>query len=175
MRTLHLITTLLFIAFGSIDTVAQSPFSTQSHIFHLGFGFGDKDEFPANATPSLGISYEQGAIDNLGIGNLGLGGLLGVKYFYGDDLSSNLTRMLVAGKATYHFNFVNSYKFDFYLGALGGMYFWLTDATEISNSKTDFDFGAYAGIRYFFSDRFGVYLEAGYGLGFLNGGVAVNF
>lgn len=173
MRTVTLSVVFVFVL--SVMASAQSPFSTQSHVIHFGVGFGEKDEFAADATPFVGLSYEQGLVDDLGIGNLAVGGLVGAKYFYGNNLDNNLTRMLVAGKVTYHFNFVNSYNFDFYVGGLGGLFFWLSNPEEISNAKTDFDFGAFAGIHYFFSDRFGIYCEAGYGLGFINGGLAINF
>ena len=165
----------LFIGFSGFSQ--GSPFTSSSNVVHIGLGLGDPDTYaPSGATPFIGVSYDRGIIDDLGIGNLGVGGMVGVKHFWDDNLDGNWQRILIAGRGTYHFNFVNSYNFDFYVGGMLGFFLW-SGETEIigENTNVNSSFGAFAGIHYYFSENFGIYGEAGYGLGFLNGGIAFNF
>lgn len=74
----------------------------------------------------------------------------------------------LGARASYHFK--GSYRFDPYIGIVGG--FTLTSlSSTVSNSQGSYYthsfypgmlLGAYAGARIYFSDQFGMWVEAGY-------------
>lgn len=158
---------------------AQTPFSTESHVIHGGlgiggYGIGTGFLTGVSSTPILSVTYDQGIIDDLGIGNLGVGGGLGLKYYNFKNSDVSLTRMFIGARGTYHFDFVNSENFDFYAGAMIGVDFYTSNVDGFEGNSRLFG-GPLAGINYWFKPGFGVYAEAGYALGILNGGVAFNF
>ena len=168
--------------FGATATSlsAQSPFTKESHVIHLGLGLGGYSFSGYSSTPVFSVAYDQGIIDDLGIGNLGIGGAIGVKHYTYkpsfSDTKYSYNRIFIGARAHYHFHFVNSDNFDFYAGVMAGAFFWTGD-TDFGGLgySTSVSPGAFAGINYFFNDTFGVYAEAGYGLGLLNGGLSINF
>jgi hypothetical protein len=171
-------TVLFYLLFSSTTSFSQgSPFNSLSTIVQAGIGLGDPDTYVANgATPFIGAALDKGIMDDLGFGNLGVGGIVGVKHFWDDQINGNWQRFLLAGRVTYHFHFVNSYNLDFYIGGMAGIYVWGRKAEVIGeNNQATASYGAFAGVRYFLNNSFGVYAEAGYGLGFLNAGVAYSF
>lgn len=158
---------------------AQTPFSTDSHVVHAGFGLGGYGYSTGfglgiSSTPIISVTYDQGIIDDLGIGNLGIGGGMGVKFYSVDNTDFDFTRVFIGARGTYHFDFVNSETFDFYAGVMIGASFYTNDNSNFENG-TDIFAGPLAGINYWFKPNIGVYAEAGYGLGILNGGIAFNF
>jgi len=157
---------------------AQTPFSTDSHVLHGGFGLGGYGIGFGNgisSTPILTVTYDQGIVDDLGIGNLGIGGGFGIKYYNFDNIDASLTRMFVGARGTYHFDFVNSETFDFYAGVMIGADFYTSNIDGFEPSSSGLFGGPLAGINYWFKPNIGVYAEAGYALGILNGGIAFNF
>ena len=161
-----------------IESQAQTPFSKESHVLHGGFGLGgwtdDVDGFGVNSSPIISVSYDQGLIDNLGIGNLGIGGAFGIKRYEFDNSDGSWSRAFLGARGTYHFDFVNSDKLDFYAGVNAGFLFH-TNSTDNVESEVIPYVGPIAGINYWLTSFFGLYAEAGYGLGYINGGVALNF
>jgi len=109
---------------------------------------------------------------------LSVGGYFGIAR-YKWELWGDWTRLNIAfgGRAAWHFNFVPN--LDTYAGlALGYIIYsyggdwgtYLPPATGI------FDYGAFAGVRYFFTGIIGVYAEAGYsGLTFVSAGLSLKF
>ncbi|MFT4972320.1 MAG: hypothetical protein ACI9JY_001524, partial [Saprospiraceae bacterium] len=165
---------IFFLFFLSINVVkAQSPFSTDAHVVHGGLGlrsyggnFGLNTN--VNSLPILSVSYDQGIIDNLGIGNLGVGAGMGIKFYSANGLNTNWTRIFFGARGTYHFDFVNSDSFDFYAGAVAGFYFETTNNKDAYNTTSGSFGGPIAGINYWITPTFGLYGEAGFGFGFLN-------
>lgn len=181
MKILIQLSALVLISFISIDTVkAQTPFSTDSHVLHGGLGLRSYGgNFGLNTSvsslPILTVSYDQGIFDNLGIGNLGVGGGIGMKFYSANSLNTNWTRIFLGARGTYHFDFVNSDDFDFYVGAVAGFYFETTNNSDNFNTTSGTFGGPMAGINYWITPTFGIYGEAGFGFGFLNGGVSYQF
>lgn len=172
---------IFFLSFLSIDAIkAQTSFSTDSHVLHGGLGlrsyggnFGLNTS--VNSFPILSVTYDQGIIDNLGIGNLGVGGGIGMKFYSANGLNANWTRIFLGARGTYHFDFVNSESFDFYVGGMAGFYFETTNNKDVYNTNSRSFGGPIAGINYWITPTVGIYGEAGFGFGFLNGGVSYRF
>jgi hypothetical protein len=181
---MKIIIKLFIIVFVSIFSVAavkaQTPFSTDSHVLHGGLGLGGYGGnfglgIGVNSSPILNVTYDQGIIDNFGIGNLGVGGGIAAKFYAVNNSNVGWTRIFLSGRATYHFDFVNSDSFDFYAGVMTGFYFESSNDDSVYSPNSDLFGGPIAGINYWLTPTFGIYGETGFGFGFLNGGVSYQF
>ncbi len=175
-KKLYFIALFLFGLLAANTVDAQTPFTKGSGVVHAGIGLGGYGYSVYNAWPALIGSYDHGIIDDLGIGNLGVGGMVGLKHYsYEFDDSYSFNRIFLGARGTYHFHFVNSDKLDFYAGAMAGVFFYTGDFYTGTSYSTGVYPGLFAGINYWFSPAFGVWAEAGYGVGFLSGGVSFGF
>lgn len=77
----------------------------------------------------------------------------------------------ISGNANYHFNSLLHIpqKWDFYAGINIGFYIWDTDDNYLGNHSSGLGLGGQIGIRYYFSERFGLNLEGGGGNAFSGG------
>lgn len=162
-------------------TMAQD-FVKGGNYITLGYGF---DPF-YRPYHSYGIGpvifgYERGVTDVLGIGRIGAGGTVGTTFYpgyYVNGKKKTGVQVSIVGRATYHFEF-NVPKMDVYAGLQAGVN--ISNVRNYNAANPYLETGAYptggafAGIRYYFTDAFGVYAEAGYGLGALNGGMVFAF
>ncbi len=146
-------------------------------------------------SPAVTATYEYGFSDKIGIGYIGGGALLsfagstndyhanGVKY------SNKYHYFLIGPKASYHFDMADITgdrfwdKCDLYAGVFMGLRFQTYKYYDnASGSYTDYEDNAtrmvsdiYAGIRYAFTNQFGVYAETGFGVNYLTVGVSWRF
>ncbi len=186
----------------AINTASAQDFEKGGNYVTLGYGLdpwgnpaiGGVGFFNAGYKKStigpIMLTYERGVTDVLGIGRIGAGGAIvqtfyNQKYTYstGFEDTYNRSRIGVIARATYHFEF-DIPKMDVYAGVGGGVYF-NSDKDKITNflgqetvtRTTSVSGGHYvfAGIRYYFTDAFGVYAEAGHGVSALSGGIAFKF
>ena len=103
----------------------------------------------------------------------------GVSLFWGDTYSYTRLFLAFGARAAWHFNFLQN--LDTYAGLGLGyiMYSYGGNASYLNDlglSKGAFDFGAFIGARYFFTNIIGVYLETGYsGLTFVSAGLSLKF
>lgn len=125
----------------------------------------------------------------MGIGRIGVGGIIGQSFYnevYSDGVVENSfhnSRTALIARALYHFD-LNVKGLDLYAGVGAGGYINNQKSTvtlpngTISKSKTNsVTFGHYifGGVRYFFTNSFGVYGEFGHGLNVVNGGFVFKF
>ena len=150
------------------STFAQD-IEKNDNVIYVGFGFDPFLRGNKNVGP-LVVGYERIITDVVGIGRFGVGGLIGQSWY-----GNNNARTTVLAKCAYHFDF-NVTGLDFYAGVgLGyNFYSWNGNGNNY-HSGTNFGHHVYAGVRYFFTDAFGLWAEAGYGYSAFNGGVAFKF
>jgi hypothetical protein len=164
-----------FLAANNLE--AQTPFTKGSGVIHAGLGLVPYGGYYNNFPLAFLGSYDHGIVDDLGIGNLGIGGMFGItpdnNTFLGDDY--NFTRISILARGTYHFHFVGSEVFDFYAGVVAGARFYVSDNGYTGNDYFPLDAGPFAGINYWFSPSFGVWSEVGYGVAWLRGGLSFGF
>jgi len=144
------------------------------------------------------VGYEVGVTDVLGIGRIGAGGVLAQSWYTQKYSSGNTesiyrtSRFSIIPRATYHFEF-DIPKMDVYAGVgaaihiigqkdrvynpLYGNPFFPGEPEYIESSSSTLRVGHYVfgGIRYYFTDAFAVYAEAGHGVSAINGGVVFAF
>lgn len=141
-------------------------------------------------------TYERGITDVLGIGRIGVGGGIAQsfytqKYKYNDAFYGVTTedvyrtsRTSFIARGAYHFEFGVD-KMDVYAGVGAGIHYYskrekyydYSVSGYVENTRTSVAVRehVFAGIRYYFTDAFGVYAEAGYGVSALNGGIVFKF
>ena len=132
--------------------------------------------------PPIFVTGDYCLREDLGPGNLGVGGLLGFssyKYEY-FDWGYKYNTLFIGVRGTYHFTDLVD-KMDLYGGiTLGGK---IVNGKEFGTSSgytyTENNSSAlveiFAGARYYFSDNFGVMSELGYGVAWLKLGVSMKF
>jgi len=185
-----------------VSTTTAQDFEKGGNYVSLGYGL-DPWGYPGVAgTALLGtykktaigpirLSYERGVTDILGIGRIGAGGSI-VQSFYTQKYTNGAyvstytrSRLGIIARAAYHFEF-DIPKMDVYAGVGGGFYInsdkdKIPNAlnpnqyTESRSSSVSGGHYIFAGIRYYFTDAFGVYAEAGHGVSALNGGIVFKF
>lgn len=151
----------------SAATYAQD-IEKDDNIIYVGFGLDPYRNHNHKNVGPLVVGYERIITDVVGIGRFGVGGLIG-QSFYGNGYG----RTTVLAKCAYHFDF-NVTGLDFYAGVGVGYNFYNWD-NNYGNRGTSFGHHIHAGIRYFFTDNFGLWAELGYGYSAVNGGVAFKF
>lgn len=141
------------------------------------FGSGCSSSLPVNPT----LSYEHGVTDEISIGGQLFYASSKFNYaYFGSAYSFKENATYIGARGSYHLNDILDLdsKFDVYGGAsVGYVIVSVSDNTGYSGSVASaVGFGAFAGGKYFFSPKTGVYAELGYqSLSFLNVGLAFKF
>ncbi|MFS4448383.1 hypothetical protein [Maribacter sp. 2307UL18-2] len=156
-------------------TVSAQEFVKGTNVINAGIGLGGTFGSYATTSQSLGLSasFERGIWEIPGPGVISLGGFLGYKSYEYDFFggSDRWTYTIVGVRGAYHFNGLNVEKLDVYGGVM-------LSYNILSFSGTSGDFGSrpsatgFVGGRWFFSDSFAAFAEAGYGVAYLTLGVS---
>ena len=170
-----------------VFSARAQQFQTGTNIVSAGIGLGSSilSYSGASQSPAISLQYERGVWDIGGPGVISLGGYAGYKgYSYsGPDYSEKWHYTVLGVRSAYHYNGLNVDKLDLYGGVMLSynlLSYSFTDNAgyNVSGSGSygsTFGFSLYAGARYFFSDHFSVLAELGYGVAFLNVGIAAKF
>ena len=150
-----------------VSTVNAQTFEKGTSVVQAGIGLGSSFGTP------IGLGYEYGMSEKIGLG--AYVGYASQSYsvpFFGDY---KVTNILVGVKGNYHF--FQSDKIDAYGGLLLGYDVasskWTTANTiAIPTTYGGIVFGGSVGARYYFTDNIAAFAELGYGLGYLNAGLA---
>ena len=161
----------------------QGNFAVGSNVIGVGIGLGSSEgDFDGGSeTPALSFQYERGMWDVGGPGVISLGGYLGFKNYSYDYFSYNSSwnYLIIGARSAYHFNMIESTKFDVYAGLMLGLRIISFDNDEpnyqFDYSDTDLVLWGFAGARYYFNENWAAYAELGNGIGILNLGVAYKF
>lgn len=169
---------LLALSVASLQVNAQSAMTKGTQIVQAGIGLGGWSGVYTSQTPIINAAYMTGIKDNLGPGNLSVGGQIGYKHAAWHSWTFNYT--YVAGRAAWHPHFVKNEKLDVYGGLTLGVYHLGWDAGADGEfiedlTTTSVAWSIFAGARYQFTDNIGAYAELGTGLGWLNAGVCYKF
>ncbi|MEO6304531.1 MAG: hypothetical protein ABIP51_15330 [Bacteroidia bacterium] len=170
----------------------------------IGFGGGNYYHYAGGGggyayktNPLISVSYEQAFKQKLGPGFLGLGGYFGYRnssfqynnyYYNGNNYyykhSWNYYHLAIRG--AYHLDFLTAKNAEVYFGTSIGMRFSSykfesnspdpnRNIYEASNSSLYPTVSVFAGARWYFVPKVGLYAEAGYGLAYVNGGFSFKF
>ncbi len=189
--------TLLFFVFVSLNPIiAGSNTSTQSAaeveptfsegdiVINFGLGLGTtiySGRFYTQRVPPLSVSLEYGYMEDFMVEDLtlGLGGYVGFassKYEYrAANWGWNYNYLILGGRAGLHYPLVED--FDTYAGVMLGFNIvsssdFGTADTGRSAASSGLVFSLYAGGRYYLTEQFAFMAEIGYGIAYLNLGIA---
>lgn len=183
-----------------INSLNAQSFENGGNYITLGFGV---DPYGRSGVPGAGygyrnagvgpimLTYERGITELLGIGRIGVGGGVAQTFYttkyttaywaagiHEEKHTRSRTSLVV--RAAYHFDFGID-KMDVYAGVGGAIHVFSDKNTSsyAPNNYRSTSIGGghyvFGGIRYYFTDNFGVYAEAGHGISAVNGGVVFAF
>ncbi|OFY77903.1 MAG: hypothetical protein A2V46_00375 [Bacteroidetes bacterium RBG_19FT_COMBO_42_7] len=174
---------LMFVVacFALTQLIAQEPtFVKGDKVLNLSLGLGSHyyTSYYKMQVPPVSASLEFGVVDNiLEKGVIGVGPYFG--YFSSKYAGYWKTSYLVLGaRGNFHYPLAN--KLDTYTGLLLGYnivsYKDLDDYVgDYSGSSSGIAWAWFVGARYYFKDNFAVMAELGYGIAYLNLGIALKF
>lgn len=185
-------TVAIIMVFGGKTVKAQAFYQGTFHL-SAGFGLGGYLSYASfgefNQTPTLFVAGDYGIIDDLGPGNLGIGGFLAYKsasydYSYlGYSDQGKWTDFVVGVRGTYHY-FIDNDQLDLYgalsLGVVIESYDYTSNYSYPGYDPNSFDynnnFAYYAfsvGAKYMFTESLGAFAELGWDIAFLKLGVTL--
>ncbi|HPT12173.1 MAG TPA: hypothetical protein PLP69_06075 [Bacteroidales bacterium] len=170
----NLILTALVLCIA-VTAGAQNTFNKGDKVLNLGLGFGNAiytGSHYSMVIPPLSASFEVGIIDHLfdDKSSIGVGGYVGImsaKYY-----DSRWTDLIISSKGAFHYQLVD--KLDTYAGLLLGFRAGFDNNSAYTNDS-GFLSSEFIGARYYFTDNFAGMAEIGYGIAYLNLGVALKF
>jgi hypothetical protein len=177
----NLILTALVLCIA-VTAGAQNTFNKGDKVLNLGIGLGNAiyiGDYYKMVVPPVSASLEVGIIDNLfdEKSSIGVGGYVGFMsskwdYSYLDE-HYTISDLILSSKASFHYQLVD--KLDTYAGLLVGFRFEFDNDPDYDYSSSGLKIAEYVGARYYFTPSFAGMAELGYGISYLNLGVALKF
>jgi hypothetical protein len=183
---------LLLVSVTALTLAAGAQeFVKGTNVVSAGIGLGSSvlSYSGASQSPGLSVQYERG-IWELGPGVISLGGYAGYKgYSYSGSFSnysySEKWHYTVIGvRSAYHYNGLDVKNLDVYGGVMLSynlLSYSVSDNTGVGHYTGTGSYGStagfsiYVGGRYYFTDNLAALAELGYGVSFLNLGIALKF
>lgn len=180
-----LLLSLLVVVFSLTQLLAQeSTFKQGDKVLNLGIGIGTTlytGSYYKGSVPPISASFEYGIMDGiLKKGSIGVGGYLGYSSYKWEyqDWGWKYSNFVIGARGNFHYQLVN--KLDTYTGVFLG--YNIATSKEFGTAVVGYDYSAssggvvgawYVGARYYFSNNFAAMLELGYGITYLNFGIAI--
>ncbi|MCX7797708.1 MAG: porin family protein [Melioribacter sp.] len=171
--------TTIFLLFLTLTLNYAQGYSQGGKTLNIGAGIGLVGLEGDATIPPISVGMQLGLTDKISIG--GIVGYAGSSYKFGFLTTSyewKYSYIIVGARGEYHFMKPED-KLDLYTGVTLG--YNIVSVTEpdnlpqygISYSATSSSllYGGHAGARYAFSNSFGLFVEVGYGIGYITGGV----
>jgi len=180
--TLSILGAILFIAGISAQ---ESTFVKGDKVLNVGIGLGNAlyvGSYYHMQVPPLSASLEIGVKDGIAEkGSIGVGGYLGYSSYKWDysGWGYKYSNFIIGARGAFHYPLVN--KLDTYVGLLIGVNivsskeFGTPIGYNYNASSTGLAWSGFLGGRYYFTPKFAVMAELGYGITYLNLGVALKF
>jgi hypothetical protein len=184
-----LLLVLLVGVFSLTQLLAQeSTFKKGDKVLNLGIGLGSTLYAGTGykiGIPPISASLEVGIVNLLNDkASIGVGGYVGYsshKYsasYFGYTDSWTNSSFIIGARGAFHYALLD--KLDTYAGLILGAriesWKWTGTGTETTHSSNGgLASSEFIGARYYFSDKFAVMAELGYGITYLNLGVALKF
>lgn len=173
--------------FSLTQLIAQEPtFVKGDKVLNIGLGLGStlySGTYYKSQVPPISASLEFGVVDNvIEKGVIGVGPYLGYssyKYEY-QDWGWKYSNIIIGVRGNFHYPLLE--KLDTYTGLLIG--YNVASSKEFGNIVPGWDYSYsaggvawswFVGGRYYFKETFAVMAELGYGIAYLNIGVALKF
>jgi hypothetical protein len=180
-----ILASLFIIGCMTIAATAQNTFNKGDKVVNLGIGFGSAlytGSHFTSRTPPISGSFEMGVKDQLfdDKSSLGVGGYLGYTGAKWEESNWGwkYSSIVVGGRAAVHYQFID--QFDTYAGIMLG--YNIVSSSAIGStyggataSSSGLTYAGFIGGRYYFTDNIAGLVELGYGVSFINLGLAFKF
>ena len=179
----HFLPVVLAFLFAWSAEAQNTTFNEGDKVLNLGIGFGStlySGSYYTNRIPPVSTSFEVGIKDELFDENssLGVGGYLGYTGAKWDYMNYgwSYTSIIAGARGALHYQFVDN--LDTYTGLMLG-YNIVSSKSHGSGGTTSnavgsgLTFSWILGGRYYFTDNLAGLLELGYGVAYLNVGIAL--
>lgn len=176
--------TLSIFVFSTVFLFSQeSVFNVGDKVVNLGLGIGSTyytGIYYKSTFPPLSVSFEKGIVGEvLEKGTIGIGGYLGYSGYKYDYSGSGwkYSNIILGARGAFHYPLLE--KLDTYTGILLG---YNIVSSKMFGTDTGLDYKAsgshvtwswFVGGRYYFSEKLAGMLELGYGITYLNIGIAL--
>jgi len=181
-----LLMSLAAICLAVAQIAAQKPeFVKGNKVINLGLGIGSGllgETYYHTSVPPISASFEIGVADHiLEKGEIGVGGYLGAtsyKYEYSNKGWKN-SEVIIGARGNFHYPLIK--KLDSYsglmlgYGIIGIKYFGGYGDDDYTGFSNGIRWAWFVGGRYYLSETFAAMLELGYGISYLNLGLAYKF
>jgi hypothetical protein len=164
--------------------LAGNAYNKGENTAQVGLGIGLAGLYGTSDLPPITLGLDFGIEQKISVG--AIGGYSSSKEgpfpWYGGTYEWKYTYIIVGGRGAYHF-LENNEKIDAYGGITLG-YNIVSVKTTLTGTTTPITagasgsymlYGGFLGGKYYFSKGFGIYAEAGYGVGYINGGIVFKF
>lgn len=171
---------------------ANAQLKGGDNLVNLGIGFGSAWSYASGykGFPAVSLSYERVIPKKLGPGFLAVGGILSYrkitdKYTEYDGegqefkYKNSYTNSVIGLRGTYHWDELNTEKYDVYGGVQTGLRFenfksrWFGD--NYKDKYTHFYGSVIVGARYYFAPKVSVFAELGYDVTWTKIGISAKF
>lgn len=185
MKKLLVLVVIAFFAMAQLYA-QESTFNKGDKVLNLGLGLGStlySGTYYTGTVPPVSGSLEFGVVDNvIEKGVVGVGPYVGYssyKYEY-SDWGWKYSNIIIGVKGNFHYPLLE--KLDTYTGLLIG--YNVSSSKEFGDPVPGWDYSHTAGVvawswfvggRYYFKETIAAMLELGYGIAYLNIGVALKF
>jgi hypothetical protein len=166
---------------GLSANAQENLFFKGDQVINIGLGLGSTvytGTYYKTSIPPVSISFEQGVKEGvLEKGVIGVGGYMGYSSYKWEytNYGWKYSNFIIGARGTFHYPLLD--KIDTYTGILLG--YRVVSVSEIGNvignynsSGSNVIWSWYAGGRYYFSEKLGAMAEIGYGITYLNIGIA---
>ena len=194
MKKIIILLTITIVSLGAANAFAKKAMDHNVRVLYFGAGFGFHGMYHDSLTeptkylvcPPVMLGFDYGVKVHPKV-PLTFGGIFGyAQSFYeiksgGNDFKWTYHYYIIGFRSAFHFTeLFNVDKLDFYIGFMIGYTIVSLDEPELyaGTYKTGKGFvtgGVHAGLRYYFTKVFGLWVEAGYGFGHIKGGLAFKF
>lgn len=175
------------LAVSALSTANAQIYEEGRGQLNVGIGLGSNLAGSGFSTtiPPIGISYEHGFHEHIsGGGYVGYSGANQELTTFGGTWKWNYSYIVIGARASWHFDFLDTDKFDPYAGVMLG-YNIASVSVEKPAGYTGPDIaaasaggvviGGHLGMRYHFNEKLGAFAELGYGIAVLQLGITAKF
>lgn len=186
-KLLFKISMIAALAVSQLSTTNAQIYEEGRGQLNVGIGLGSTLSGAGLSTtvPPIGLSYEYGFHEHISGGAyLGYSGASEEMTTFGGTWKWSYNYIIVGARGSWHFDFLDTDKFDPYAGILIGYNIasvsvekpsGYTGPEPASVSAGGVVVGGHLGMRYHFNEKLGAFAELGYGIAFLQLGLTAKF
>ena len=184
MKSIFKVFVLTAVTLITAHSVSAQEFGKGTNVINAGIGLGGNfySAGLGTSSQSLGVSasYERGIWETGDFGIVSLGGYLGYKSYTSNPIffggaTSKYSYTILGARGAFHYIGLDVENLDVYGGAMVSLNIASFDDNYDNNLESRPSATIFVGGRWYFTENFGVFAEAGYGVSILTIGASFRF